>query len=399
MKMKIHEYQAKELFKTYHIPVPRGAVAKTPEDTLSVAEQIGPGPYVLKAQIHAGGRGQAGGIRVVNDLNDIKKSARDMLGKRLVTHQTDGEGKPVQALLVEEAHVGTKEIYLGIVIDRPKACPVVLASAEGGMEIEKLAAENPEKVISETIDPCIGLRPFQLKRICYALGLDGAFSREISATITNLFRLFYEKDCFLAEINPLVLTKDGQCVALDGKLNFDDNALFRHPDIRELRDVNQENALEVEASKYNLNYIKLSGTVGCMVNGAGLAMATMDLIKIIGAEPANFLDVGGGATKETVKEGVKILLNDKDVAMIFINIFGGILRCDTLALGVVEAAKELVINLPIVIRLEGTNVGEGRRILDASGLSLTIAEDLKDAAGKVKEALMRMGHGALAQRA
>ena len=388
MKMKIHEYQAKDLFKSYHIPIPRGAVAKTPEEAFHIAEQIGMGPYVLKAQVNAGGRGQAGGIRVVNDLKEIQKTADDMLGRRLVTHQTDAEGKPVQALLVEEVLVGTKEIYLGIVIDRQKACPVVLASSEGGVEIEKIAAENPEKLIREEINPCVGLCPFQVKKIFYALGLDGAFSKEISKTVANLYKLFYEKDCSLAEINPLVLTKDGRCVALDAKLNFDDNALYRHPDIKDLRDIHQENALEVEASKYDLNYIKLNGTVGCMVNGAGLAMATMDLIKLVGAEPANFLDVGGGATKETVKEGFKILLFDKDVTMIFINIFGGILRCDILARGVVEAAKELAVNLPIVVRLEGTNVEEGRKILAASELSLTIAEDLKDAATKVKEVLM-----------
>jgi succinyl-CoA synthetase beta subunit len=385
--MKIHEYQTKELFRNYHISIPKGAVAKTPEEALHAAEQIGTGPYVLKAQVHAGGRGRAGGIRVVNDLKEIRKTAYDMLGKRLVTHQTDASGKPVQTLLVEEALVDTKEIYLGIVIDRQKACPVVLASVEGGMEIEKIAVENPDRLISETIDPCIGLRPFQVKRIFYALGLDGALLREISGIIMNLYRLFYEKDCSLAEINPIALTKDGRCIALDGKLNFDDNALYRHPDIKDLRDVCQEVPFEVEASKYDLNYIKLDGSVGCMVNGAGLAMATMDLIKLVGAEAANFLDVGGGATKEAVKEGFKILLFDKDVTMIFINIFGGILRCDTLARGVVEAVKELVVNLPIVVRLEGTNVEEGRRILEASGLSLTIAEDLKDAVTKVKEVL------------
>ena len=392
--MKIHEYQAKDLFKSYHIPIPRGAVAKTPEEAFHIAEQIGMGPYALKAQVHAGGRGQAGGIRVVNDLKEIQKTADDMLGRRLVTHQTDAEGKPVQALLVEEVLVGTKEIYLGIVIDRQKACPVVLASSDGGVEIEKIAAENPEKLIREEINPCVGLCPFQVKKIFYALGLDGAFSKEISKTVADLYKLFFEKDCSLAEINPLVLTKDGRCVALDAKLNFDDNALYRHPDIKDLRDIHQENALEVEASRYDLNYIKLNGTVGCMVNGAGLAMATMDLIKLVGAEPANFLDVGGGATKETVKEGFKILLFDKDVTMIFINIFGGILRCDILTRGVVEAAKELAVNLPIVVRLEGTNVEEGRKILAASGLSLTIAEDLKDAATKVKEVLRSIEHRA-----
>lgn len=386
--MKIHEYQAKELFRNYHIHIPKGAAAKTPEDVFHIAEQIGAGPYVLKSQVHAGGRGQAGGIRVVNDLQEVEKTARDMFGKRLMTHQTDASGKPVKILLVEEVFVATKEIYLGIAIDRQKACPVVLASSEGGMEIEKIVVENPDKLISETIDPCIGLRSFQVKKIFYALGLTKEFYREVSETIMNLYRLFYEKDCSLAEINPLVLTKDGRCVALDGKLNFDDNALYRHTDINDLRDIYQENPLEVEASKYNLNYIKLDGFVGCMVNGAGLAMATMDLIKLAGAEPANFLDIGGGATRETVREGFKVLLYDKDVKMIFINIFGGILRCDILAQGVVEAAKELIVNFPVVVRLEGTNVEEGHRILAESGLSLTIAKDLRDAMMKIRNALI-----------
>jgi succinyl-CoA synthetase beta subunit len=400
--MKIHEYQAKGLFKNYHIPIPVGAAAKTPEEAVYAAEQIGAGPYVLKAQVHAGGRGQAGGVRVVDDLREVQKTAFDMLGKRLVTYQTDAGGKPVQSILVEESIVGVREIYLGITIDREKACPVVLASSEGGVGIERIAAENPDRLISELIDPCVGLRPFQAKKIFYALGLDGALLQEVGGIVVNLYRLFYEKDCSLAEINPLVLTKDGRCVALDGKLNFDDNALYRHSDVMGLRDVYQEDPLEVEAAKYNLNYIKLKGSVGCMVNGAGLAMATMDLIKLVGAEPANFLDVGGGATKEAVKEGFRILLLDKNVTMIFINIFGGILRCDTLAQGVVEAAKELVISLPVVVRLEGTNVEEGRKILAASGLSFTIAGDLKDAATKVREALMRMeqgvGHGAKGKR-
>jgi succinyl-CoA synthetase beta subunit len=385
--MKIHEYQAKKLFQGYNIAIPRGALAITPEEAFHIAGQIGPGPYVLKAQIHAGGRGRAGGIQVVNDLKGIKKAARDMLGKRLVTHQTGTEGKPVSAILVEEMLDIKREIYLGIVIDREKARPVVLVSSEGGMEIEKTASENPEGLTSEFVDPCLGLRPFQVKKIFYSLGLEAMFSKEIGGTIANLYRLFYEKDCSLAEINPLVLTKDGRCIALDAKLNFDDNALYRHPDIKGFRDIDQENPLEAKASAHSLNYIKLKGTVGCMVNGAGLAMATMDLIKLIGAEPANFLDVGGGATKEMVKEGFRLLLSDEYVTMVFINIFGGILRCDILAQGVVEAAKELEINLPIVIRLEGTNVEEGRNILAASGLSLMIAEDLKDAAAKVQEVL------------
>lgn len=388
--MKIHEYQAKQLFTEYNIPVPHGAVAKTTEDAFRIAEKIGKGPFVLKAQIHAGGRGKGGGIKIVNDLGDVKNTAADLLGMVLVTPQTGEEGKPVQALLVEETLSVEKEIYLGIVIDRQNACPVVIASAEGGMEIEKIAATDPEKVLREEIDPAVGLRPFQAGRIFYALGLDQSLSRKVSAVILNLFRLFVEKDCSLAEINPLVVTKSGELVALDAKINIDDNALYRHQDMASLRDVNQENPLEVEASKYNLNYIKLKGNVGCMVNGAGLAMATMDLIKLVGAEPANFLDVGGGATSEMVKQGLKILLYDKDVKMVFINIFGGILRCDTLAEGVVKAVDELVIDLPIVIRLEGTNVETGRKIIAGSGLSFTVATGLKDAAEKVGETLKRV---------
>ncbi|OPY81366.1 MAG: Succinyl-CoA ligase (ADP-forming) subunit beta [Syntrophorhabdus sp. PtaU1.Bin058] len=388
--MKIHEYQAKQLFKTYNIPVPLGAVAKTTEDAFRIAEKIGKGPFVLKAQIHAGGRGKGGGIRIVNDLGDVKDIAADLLGMVLVTPQTGEEGKPVQALLVEETLSVEKEIYLGIVIDRQKACPVVIASAEGGMEIEKIAATEPERLLREEVDFAVGLRPFQTGRIFYGLGIDPSLSRKMSTIILNLFRLFVEKDCSLAEINPLVVTKSGELVALDAKVTIDDNALYRHQDIASLRDVNQENPLEVEASKYNLNYIKLKGNVGCMVNGAGLAMATMDLIKLVGAEPANFLDVGGGATSEMVKQGLKILLYDKDVKMVFINIFGGILRCDTLAEGVVKAVDELVIDLPIVIRLEGTNVEEGRKILAGSGLSFTVATGLKDAAEKVAETLKRI---------
>ena len=384
--MKIHEYQAKEIFTSYAIPVPRGSIVTTPEEAYRAAAKIGSGPYVLKAQIHAGGRGRAGGIRVVHKLEDLQAAAADMLGKTLVTHQTGKEGKPVYTILVEEALSVEKEIYLGVVIDRKHACPVVLASAEGGMEIEQAVAGNPGKIISEAVDPCVGLRVFQTRKIFYALGLDQKFFPAVSGIIANLYRLFIEKDCSLAEINPLVITRDGGCVALDGKLNFDDNGLFRHPDIRALRDTTQENPLEVEASKYNLNYIKLKGHVGCMVNGAGLAMATMDLIKFVGAEPANFLDVGGGATEEMIGEGFKILLADQDVKMIFINIFGGILRCDVLARGVVGALKELAINMPVVVRLEGTNVEEGRKVLAESGLPFTIAADLKDAAGKIAAA-------------
>ncbi|MBP1747305.1 MAG: sucC [Deltaproteobacteria bacterium] len=385
--MKIHEYQAKALFQSYGIPIPRGHIAKTPEDTLKAAQTIKKGPFVVKAQVHTGGRGKVGGISIVESPVEAEAFADEILGTRLVTGQSGEEGKPVHTLLVEEALLSTMEIYLGIVIDRTQGCPVILASAQGGTEIEEVVRENPGMVITEIIHPAIGLRPFQLSRISYGMHLDGKLIKKMGTIIQNLYRLFLDKDCSLAEINPLVVKKDGEMVALDAKLNFDDNALFRHPDIAALRDLSQENPLEIEASKYNLNYIKLKGNVGCMVNGAGLAMATMDLIKLSGAEPANFLDVGGGATTEMVREGFKLLLSDEDVKVIFINIFGGILRCDTLAKGVVEAAQELCISLPIVIRLEGTNVIEGRKILTESGLKFTVASGLGDAAAKVAVAV------------
>lgn len=383
--MKIHEYQAKKLLQEYGIPIPRGQIAKTYTEALQIAGKIGKGPFVLKAQIHAGGRGKAGGIKAASSAEDVGRMASEMLSKVLVTAQTGEEGKPVQTLLVEEVLEIGREIYLGIVIDRQKACPVILASSEGGVEIERLAREEPDKVITEVVDPCVGLRPFQANRIFYSLGIDQKLARQAMAIIIGLYRLFIEKDCSLAEINPLVITKEGSLVALDAKVTVDDNALFRHSETAALRDMGQENPLEVEAAKHNLNYIKLKGSVGCMVNGAGLAMATMDLIKLVGAEPANFLDVGGGATSQMVKEGFRILLYDKDVKMIFINIFGGILRCDTLAQGVVDAARELVIDMPVVVRLEGTNVEEGRRILAGSGLTFTVATGLEDAAKKVGE--------------
>jgi len=389
--MKIHEFQAKRLLAEYGVPVPRGQIARTDEEALRVARQLGEGPFVLKAQVHAGGRGKAGGIRVVDSIADVARAAWEMLGKTLITAQTGQEGKPVRTLLLEEAVNVAKEIYIGIVIDRRKACPVILASAEGGVEIERLARERPDRVITEVVDPSVGLRPFQASRIFYGLGLDESLARPVMATVIGLYRLLIEKDLSLAEINPFVVTEDGGVVALDAKVVADDNALFRHPDIAGLRDVSQEDPLEVEAGKHNLNYIKLKGNVGCMVNGAGLAMATMDLIKLAGAEPANFLDVGGGATAQMVKEAMRILIFDRDVKMIFINIFGGILRCDTLAQGVVEAARELVIDVPIVVRLEGTNVEEGRRILAGSGLAFAVAVDLADAAKKVGEIAKRVG--------
>jgi len=385
--MKIHEYQAKALFQSYGIPIPRGHIAKTPEDTLKASQTIKKGPFVVKAQVHTGGRGKVGGISIVESPVEAEAFADEILGTRLVTGQSGEEGKPVHTLLVEEALLSKMEIYLGIVIDRTQGCPAILASVQGGIEIEEVVRENPGMVITEIIHPAIGLRPFQLGRISYGMHLDGKLIKKMGNIIQNLYRLFLDKDCSLAEINPLVVKKDGEMVALDAKLNFDDNALFRHPDIAALRDLSQENPLEIEASKYNLNYIKLKGNVGCMVNGAGLAMATMDLIKLSGAEPANFLDVGGGATTEMVREGFKLLLSDEDVKVIFINIFGGILRCDTLAKGVVEAAQELCISFPIVVRLEGTNVIEGRKILVESGLKFTVASDLGDAAAKVAAAV------------
>jgi len=385
--MKIHEFQAKQLFNAYNIPTPKGQIVTSTEEIPRAVEHAGAFPLVLKAQVHAGGRGKGGGIKIVNTVEEATMVSSGLLGKTLVTPQTGEEGKPINHLLIEEVLHVEKEIYLGITVDRTKACVTVLASAEGGMEIEKIATWTPEKLFTENIDPGIGLRPFQANRIFFSLGLDPSLSRKMSGIILNLYRLFIDKDCSLAEINPLIVTKSGDLIALDAKINVDDNALYRHPDIASLRDLGQENPLEVEASRYNLNYIKLKGDVGCMVNGAGLAMATMDLIKHVGAAPANFLDVGGGATSQMVTEGLKILLSDTDVKVIFINIFGGILRCDTLAKGVVEAARQLEIKLPMVIRLEGTNVEPGRQIFAESGLSFTVANGMGDAAVKVAETL------------
>jgi len=387
--MKIHEYQAKALFEAYGIPAPRRKVVKTSQEAVKAAQEIGTFPVVLKAQIHAGGRGKGGGIKVIQKITEVEPAAAELLGRQLVTPQTGPEGKPVGAILVEEALAVKKEFYLGIVIDRSRESLVVLASAEGGMEIEQVAAESRGKVLTEVVDPAVGLRPFQANRIAYSLGLDPSLARKASGIILKLYQLFNDKDCSLAEINPLVVIENG-IVALDAKLNFDDNALYRHPDIASLRDTSQEDPLEVEASRHRLNYIKLQGNVGCMVNGAGLAMATMDLIKLVGAKPANFLDVGGAATSDMVKQGVRILLSDPDVRMIFIYIFGGILRCDTVAAGVVEAAKELEIKLPMLIRLEGTNVEQGRKILTDSGLHFTVAEGMGDAAKKVADIVKRL---------
>jgi succinyl-CoA synthetase beta subunit len=385
--MKIHEFQAKEILKGYGVPVPKGRVAETAEEARKIAEETEAKKIVVKAQIHAGGRGKGGGVKVVGSPKEAEKAAREILGMRLITPQTGPAGRVVRKVLVEEGVDIQEELYIGVVVDRSRACPVIMASREGGVEIEKVAAEAPEKILKEWIDPTTGLRPFQANRIGYGLGLEPDEIGSLRAVVSGLYRTFHEKDCLLAEINPLVLTGEGTFVALDAKINFDDNGLFRHKEIGALRDRNEEAPLEIEASKYNLNYIKLDGNVGCMVNGAGLAMATMDIIKLAGGEPANFLDVGGGATVEMVKNGFKILMSDPAVKAVLINIFGGILRCDTLAKGVIEAVSEVKVNAPIVIRLEGTNVEEGRRLLNSSGLQFTVAVGMKDAAEKVVLAL------------
>ncbi len=385
--MRIHEYQAKEILKNYGVPVPRGGVAETPEKARKISEEIGAETIVLKAQIHAGGRGRGGGIRVVRSPNEVEKAAHEMLGMNLITDQTGPEGKVVRKVLIEEGIDIKEELYAGVVIDRARGLPVIMVSRAGGVEIEKVAAESPEKIVKDWIEPYLGLRPFQANKIGYGLGYDPPMVGKLRGVLTGLYRVFIEKDCLLAEINPLGVTAEGDLIALDAKINFDDNGLFRHKEISALRDFHEEAPLEIEASKYNLNYIKLNGNVGCMVNGAGLAMATMDIIKVFGAEPANFLDVGGGATTEMVKNGFKILMSDPDVKVVFINIFGGILRCDTLAKGVTEAVREVNVNVPIVIRLEGTNVEEGRRILKESGLTFTVASNMQEGAQKVVEAL------------
>jgi len=379
--MKIHEYQAKALLAQYRVPVPRGAVAFTAEEAERAAQKIG-GSVVVKAQIHAGGRGKGGGVKVAKDAAEARQIAGKMLGMTLVTHQTGSEGRVVERLLVEETLPIERELYLGIVLDRVQGKPVFMASAAGGMEIEEVAAKMPELILKEPLDGS-GLAPFQARKLAYGMGIPAGSVNSAAAAMSALAKAYAATDASLAEINPFILTCDGQVYALDAKINFDDNALFRHKELVELRDINEEDPLEVEASKYGLNYIKLDGTVGCMVNGAGLAMATMDIIKYAGGSPANFLDVGGGASAEQVKNAFRILLSDKNVRAVLINIFGGILRCDTLANGVVAAARDLHVQVPIVVRMEGTNVEAGRQILLESGLNFTVGSDMRDAAEKV----------------
>jgi succinyl-CoA synthetase beta subunit len=384
--MKIHEYQAKAILKKFGVAVPRGEMAESRERAEAVARSLfdaGASGVVVKAQIHAGGRGKGGGVKIAKSVAEAGELAGKILGMTLITHQTGPEGRIVRRLLIEETLPIEKELYVGILVDRGEGKPVFMASAAGGMEIEQVAAENPEAILKEYIDPGMGLEAFQARKIAFTLGLKPQLVNQAVQFLRGLFQAFEETDGSLVEINPFITTTDGRLYALDAKINFDDNALFRHPELRELRDITEEDPLEVEASKYSLNYIKLDGTVGCMVNGAGLAMATMDIIKYAGGMPANFLDVGGGANAEQVTHAFEILLSDKNVKAVLINIFGGILRVDTLATGVVEAAKKTHIQLPIVLRLEGTNVEAGRQILKESGLNFIVAETMKDAAEKV----------------
>ncbi|MEE8398547.1 MAG: ADP-forming succinate--CoA ligase subunit beta [Desulfobacterales bacterium] len=385
--MKIHEYQAKELFKTYDIPIPDGGVAFNPKDAAGVAEGLGGYPVVVKAQIHAGGRGKGGGVKLAQSRDEARQLAGEIIGMTLVTHQTGPEGRQVKKVLVEQGLNIAKELYLSIVPDRATAKIVIMASEAGGMDIETVAEETPEKIIKVYINPLLGIQAFHCREAAFGLNLTPAVMKPFTAMLRNLYRLFVDYDCGLLEINPLVITAEDTVIALDAKVDFDSNALFRHKDLLEYRDLDEEDPIEVEASGYNLNYINLggSGNIGNMVNGAGLAMATMDIIKLAGAEPVNFLDVGGGASAEMVENGFSIILRDENVRGILINIFGGILRCDVLAEGVVQAAKKMGINVPVVIRMEGTNVEEGRRILAESGLNLVTAVDLKDAAQKVAE--------------
>lgn len=379
--MKIHEYQAKEIFKRYGIPVPDGDMVDKPAAAKKVAATIGK-KVVIKAQVHAGGRGKGGGIKLADTQDDAEVRAEEIIGMTLVTHQTGPDGKLVRKVLVEEALEVEKELYMGMVIDREKSCITVIASEEGGVEIEVVAAETPEKIIRESIDPRVGMQGFQARKMAFALNLPKGLIREGTKLVMNLYKLFISTDASLAEINPLVITKDGRLLAADAKINFDDNALFRHQDVLELRDIHEEEPTEVEAAEHNLSYVKLDGNVGCMVNGAGLAMATMDIIKLHGSMPANFLDVGGAASSERVEKAFRILLSDENVKAVLINIFGGIVRCDRVATGVVDAAKRLEIKVPIVVRLAGTNSDIAADILNKSELTFTVAENLSDAAKK-----------------
>jgi succinyl-CoA synthetase beta subunit len=381
--MNIHEYQGKEILRKYGVAVPNGKVAFTVDEAVEAAKELGTAVCVVKAQIHAGGRGKAGGVKVAKNLDEVRKYANEILGKQLVTHQTGPEGKEVKRLLIEEGCDIQKEYYVGLVLDRSTSQVVLMASEEGGTEIEEVAANAPEKIFKEYIDPVVGLTAFQARRIAFNINIPVKLVNQAAKFMLGLYRVFVEKDCSIAEINPLVVTGDGKVMALDAKLNFDDNALYRQKDVIEYRDLEEEDAKEVEASKYDLSYISLDGNIGCMVNGAGLAMATMDIIKHYSGDPANFLDVGGGATAEKVTEAFKIILSDSKVKGIFVNIFGGIMKCDVIAAGVVEAAKQVSLQVPLVVRLEGTNVDLGKKILKESGIEITAAESMADGAQKI----------------
>ena len=381
--MKIHEYQAKAILAKHGVPVPQGEVITNAADAREVAKRLGGGVVVVKAQIHAGGRGKGGGVKVVKNADEAEDVARRILGMQLITYQTGPEGQKVQRVLIEQGLKIKRELYLGMVIDRSTERPVIMVSSEGGVEIEKVAEETPEKIFKEFVHPTAGLSAFQTRKLAFALGLEGAAVTQASKLMNALWEAFKGTDASLIEVNPLIVTEEGNLLALDAKMNFDDNALYRHPELKDLRDLAEEAPLEVEASKYSLNYIKLDGTIGCMVNGAGLAMATMDIIKLAGGEPANFLDVGGGANAEQIKNAFRILMSDKSVKAVLINIFGGILRCDILAEGVIAAVKDLGVPVPIVIRMEGTNVEKGKQMLRESGLNFTTADTMGEAAEKV----------------
>ena len=381
--MKIHEYQAKSVLARFGVTVPRGEVAFTSQEAGEIARRLGGKIAVVKAQIHAGGRGKGGGVKIAKSPDEAEQLAKQILGMTLVTHQTGPEGRKVGRVLIEEGLQIERELYLSIVIDRASASPVIIASASGGMDIEEVAAKEPEKILREQIDPGTGVIPFQARKLAFGMGLGSGPANKLVKLLDSIYKAFIETDASMIEVNPLILTKGGDLLALDAKVSFDDNALYRHPDLRDLRDLGEEDPLEVEASKFSLNYIRLDGNIGCMVNGAGLAMATMDIIKLAGGEPANFLDVGGGANAEQIKNAFRILMADSNVKAVLINIFGGILRCDVLAQGVIAAVQELGVRVPIVIRMEGTNVEEGKRLLRESGLNFTTADSMGEAADKV----------------
>ncbi|HLR01586.1 MAG TPA: ADP-forming succinate--CoA ligase subunit beta [Virgibacillus sp.] len=381
--MNIHEYQGKQVLQSFGVNVPTGHVAYTVDEAVEAAEKLSTSVKVVKAQIHAGGRGNAGGVKVAKNMDEVRTYAEDILGKTLVTHQTGPEGKEVKRLLIEEGCDIKKEYYVGVVLDRASSRVVMMASEEGGTEIEEVAAKTPEKIFKEVIDPVVGLSPYQARRLAFNINIDDELIGKAAKFMLGLYQAFIEKDCSIAEINPLVTTGDGEVMALDAKLNFDDNATYRHKDIMELRDLDEEDEKEIEASKYDLSYVALEGNIGCMVNGAGLAMSTMDIIKHYGGDPANFLDVGGGATAEKVTEAFKIILSDSHVKGIFVNIFGGIMKCDVIAEGVVAATKEVGLEIPLVVRLEGTNVDLGKQILSESGLNITSADSMADGAQKI----------------